>query len=219
LSQVRKGDISLSLIVEDSTITIETSRADMNFAKTAVYEVILALDDTIEKLKASYDPAEMKKELMDGEARPRSDLLSLIEANLISTELQGETKEAIITELVDLLASQGKVEDRDQVLTDVLEREKSMSTGMEHGIALPHAKTDGVTDIHVAVGVKKSGVNFDALDGEPSRLFILVVSPRKVSGPHIQFLAAIGAVLKDEARREEIINGGSRENTARLLKK
>jgi mannitol/fructose-specific phosphotransferase system IIA component (Ntr-type) len=218
LCQVRKGDISISIIVEESVITIETSREDMNFVKTAVYEVILALDDTIEKLKASYDPVLMKKDLMDGEARTRSDLLSLIDPGLISMNLQGETKDEVITELVDLLYSKGKILYREKALEDVLDRERSMSTGMENGIALPHAKTDGVADIHVAVGVKKSGVDFGSLDGEPSRLFIMVVSPRKVSGPHIQFLAAIAAVLRDEKRREEIIDGGSPENTARLLR-
>jgi mannitol/fructose-specific phosphotransferase system IIA component (Ntr-type) len=94
-----------------------------------------------------------------------------------------------------------------------------MSTGMQHGIALPHAKTEGVKDICVAVGIKKTGIDFDSMDGERSRLFIMVVSPKKVSGPHIQFLAAIGAVLKDDAVREQVINAGSRELVVNLLRR
>ena len=219
LSQARKDYIALSITEEESAVTIETSKSDMPFVKNAVYEVILRLSDTIQKLKDSADPAAMKKDLLDKDARASRDLLSLIEPESLCLRLTGETKEALITELVDILAARGRLLDRNQALADVLEREKAMSTGMEHGIALPHGKTDGIADIAVAVGVKKKGVDFDSMDGLPARLFILVVSPKKTSGPHVQFLAAIGAVLKDEALREKVINARSAEEAAALLKK
>jgi mannitol/fructose-specific phosphotransferase system IIA component (Ntr-type) len=90
---------------------------------------------------------------------------------------------------------------------------------MQHGIALPHGKTDGVKELAVAVGIKREGVDFESLDGEKSRLFILVVSPRRVSGPHVQFLAAVGAVLKDDAIREAVIAASSAEAAAELLRR
>jgi PTS system fructose-specific IIC component len=133
--------------------------------------------------------------------------------------LQGETKREIITELVDILAVKGKLLDRAQVLADVFEREESMSTGMEFGIALPHGKTDGVADTAIAVGIKKSGVNFESMDGEPSRLFILIVSPKKLSSLHVQFLAAVGAILGEEALREAVINAKTPEEAVDLLRK
>ena len=105
-----------------------------------------------------------------------------------------------------MLDAGGKLLDRETVIADVLEREKTMSTGMAHGIALPHAKTDGVADTIVAVGVKKEGVNFESLDGEPSRLFILIVSPKKAHSIHVQFLAAVGSILGEEEVRETVIN-------------
>ena len=219
LSQARKDDISLSITEEESAVTIETAKTDMPFVKNAVYEVILRLSDTIQKLKDSADPAAMKKELLDKDARTSRNLLSLIEPETITLELKGETKEAIITEMVDMLAARGKLLDRGVVLADVFEREKAMSTGMEYGIALPHAKTDGIHDIAVAVGIKKAGVDFEAMDGQPSRLFIMVVSPRKASGPHVQFLAAIGAVLKDESLRKALVNAESVEEAVGLLRK
>jgi Kef-type K+ transport system membrane component KefB/mannitol/fructose-specific phosphotransferase system IIA component (Ntr-type) len=219
LSQARKDDIALSITEEESTVTIETSKTDMPFVKNAVYEVILRLSDTIQKLKASSDPAAMKKELFDKDARTSRDLLSLIEPECLSLKLLGETKQEIITEMVDLLAVRGRLLDRNLVLADVLEREKAMSTGMEHGIALPHAKTDGIADIAVAVGIQKDGIDFDSMDGEVSRLFILVVSPKKTSGPHVQFLAAIGAVLQDPALREQVINASGADEAVSLLRK
>jgi fructose-specific phosphotransferase system IIA component len=190
----------------------------MPFVKTAVYEVILGLNEAIQKLKDSADPHALKRDLSAAEGRTSEDLLTLIREDCISLELRGETKEELISELVDILALRGKLEDRDTVLSDVLKREKTMSTGMQHGIALPHAKTEGVKDIAVAVGIKKEGVDFESLDGEKSRLFILVVSPRKTSGPHIRFLAAIGTVLNNEELRREVINARSKDRAAALLR-
>jgi Kef-type K+ transport system membrane component KefB/mannitol/fructose-specific phosphotransferase system IIA component (Ntr-type) len=219
LSQARKDDIALSIARPGNVLSIETARADMPFVKTAVYESILRLSETIQKLKDGADPASMRKDLMGGEGRTAQELLDLITGECTVMELRGSTKDEVLAELVDVLAAHGKLEDRDLVLRDVFEREKSMSTGMQHGIALPHAKTDGVRDICVAVGIKKEGVEFESLDGEKSRLFIMVISPRKVSGPHVQFLAAIGAVLNDDAVRERVIGCGSRDLAVRLLRR
>ncbi|MFP3089537.1 cation:proton antiporter [Treponema sp. TIM-1] len=219
LFQARKGDSALSITKKESALTIETSQVDMPFVKTAVYEVILGLHDTIQQLKRLSDPRAMKQELSSLEGRSREEVLSLIDPEGIILGLKGNTKEEIITELVDLLDRQGKLLNRDEALRDVLQREKTMSTGMEHGIALPHGKSEAVADICVAVGVKKEGVDFESLDGEKSRLFILMISPKKTSGPHIQFLAAIGAVLKDETLREQVISADFKEDVALLLQR
>jgi fructose-specific phosphotransferase system IIA component len=219
LSQARKDDIALSITEEESTVTIETSQADRTFVKTAMYEVILRLNDSIQRLKDSADPSEMKRELLDAGGRTSGEVLSLIREECFTLNLRGKTKEEIITELVDMLAEHGKLEDRDQVLSDVLQREKTMSTGMEHGIALPHAKSDGVKDICAAVGIAREGVEFEALDGESSRLFIMVVSPNKISGPHVQFLAAVGSVVNDPDIREQVINSRSIPQAIKLLRK
>ncbi|MDR3337453.1 MAG: cation:proton antiporter [Treponema sp.] len=217
LSQARKDDIALSITEEERVVTIETAKADMPFVKTSVYEVILRLNDAVQKLKDSSDPGAMKREIAGLEGRTSEQILALIQSQCITLNLKGETKEEVITELIDLLNNQGKLEDRDLALADVFQREKTMSTGMQYGIALPHAKTDGVKDIFVAVGIKKEGIDFESLDGEKSRLFILVVSPRKTSGPHVQFLAAIGTVLKDDITREAVINANDVEHAAILL--
>ncbi|MDR0290613.1 MAG: cation:proton antiporter [Treponema sp.] len=219
LSQARKGDIALFISEQGSTVTIKTSRADMPFVKNEIYEIILVLSDALHKLKASADPAEMKKSLLNLEARTTRDMFFLLEPENFSMALKGETKKEIITELVDILASTGRLRNRDQVLADVLEREESMSTGMEFGIALPHGKTDGVDDTAIAVGIKKPGINFDSMDGELSRLFVLIISPKKSSGLHVQFLAAIGAILGDDALREAVINAATPQEAVDLLLK
>ena len=219
LSQARKNDISLSICESGNSVSIVTAKTDMSFVKTAVYEVIVELHEAILKLKESSDPKALKKELLESGGRTSDDLLQLICSECTAIDLAGESKEEIITALVDLLAANGKLLDRDMVLADVLKRETAMTTGMENGIALPHAKTDGVEDLVVAVGIKRQGVEFDSLDGIPARLFIMVVSPKKSTGPHIQFLAAIGALLLNTTLCDEIINAETPEKVVELFSK
>jgi fructose-specific phosphotransferase system IIA component len=217
LCQARKDDITLTIIAEESRLTVETAGEDIHFVKVAIYEIILGLNDSIQKLKDSSDPYAMKQELAHMQGPAREDSLSLVTRENIIIDLKGETKQEIISEMVNLLDNNGMLQNRDEVLADVLNREKTMSTGMEHGIALPHAKTDGVDSIAVAVGIKKKGIDFDSLDGEKSRVFIMTVSPKKTTGPHIQFLAAVGSLLKDEEIREQVISANSREEILFLL--
>jgi len=218
LCQARKDDIVLSITGDATSVTIKTSKTDMHFAKTTIYEVIVNLHESLQKLRKYSDPQSMKKELAESCAVNRMDLLSHVSVECTSTSLSGTTKDGIITELVDILAKQKKLLDRDLVLKDVFDREKVMSTGMSHGIAIPHTRTDGVSDLQVAVGIKKGGIDFESLDNEKSRLFILVISPKKTSGPHIQFLAAIGALLSNNTLREEIINASSPEKVVKLMR-
>ncbi|OHE64109.1 MAG: sodium:proton exchanger [Treponema sp. GWC1_61_84] len=218
LSQARKGDISLSITEEEHKVTIETAKEDLLFVKTVVFEVIVKLNNSIEQLKTASDPAGMQKELSDLEGRTDSDLLKVIVPDCVELDLKGDDKEAIISELVTLLEKAGKIDDVTQAIEDVLQRERVMSTGMQHGIALPHAKSETVKELCVAIGLKREGADFESLDGEPSKLFIMVLSPKKASGPHIQFLAAIGSVLKDEGTRALVLEAETRDEVVRLLK-
>jgi mannitol/fructose-specific phosphotransferase system IIA component (Ntr-type) len=183
----------------------------MHFIKTAV-------DFVLNKLHLENEKSRPKSNASVLAGGGTYDPLDLIEPSCVTTDLKGETKEAIITELVGLLETEGKLANRDMVLADVLQRERTMSTGMQHGIALPHAKSEGVKAMCVAVGVKKTGMDFESIDGELSYLFVLLVSPKKISGPHIQFLASVGAILKDAATRERIMRAENAEEIVACLR-
>jgi fructose-specific phosphotransferase system IIA component len=219
LSQARKDDISLSIAEAESVIAVETSAMDMPFVKTAVYEVILGLNETVQKLKDSADPQAMKQALADSGGRTSDDILSLLQPDCVSLHLRGNTKEEILVEMVDILAEGGRLENRTLVLEDIFQREKTMSTGMQNGVALPHAKSDGVADMCVAVGIKAGGVDFESLDGKPSQIFIMVVSPRKTVGPHVQFLAAVSAALNNDEIRQKVAEANTRPQIVSLLRK
>ncbi|MDR2097106.1 MAG: cation:proton antiporter [Spirochaetaceae bacterium] len=217
LSQARKGDIVLSITESNNSVRIESSNANMNFVKTAVYEAIMDLHFAIMKLKNMSHTSVLKKELSEIDGKVPNEALNMIHANCIVPELKGESKEAVIEELVRHLAYKGKLDDFDRVLYDVLQREYITSTGMERGIAIPHAKTDGVKETIVAVGIKKSGVDFESVDGEKTRIVILVVSPVKMPNRHIQFLSAINLIFKDKDTIELVINAESPEAIAGIL--
>lgn len=116
-----------------------------------------------------------------------------------------DTKQGVIEEMVDFLAGSGKIHNREAALQAVLAREAKMSTGMQHGIAIPHGKTDSVDQLIVAVAISPKDIDFDAMDGNPSRIFIMTLSPENRTGPHIQFLAEISKVLGDETLRDQLV--------------
>jgi Kef-type K+ transport system membrane component KefB/mannitol/fructose-specific phosphotransferase system IIA component (Ntr-type) len=209
ISQARKGDVILSITESGNGVRIETSKANMHFAKTAMYEAVIDLHFTIVKLKNQSYTDELKKELSEVHGRVSADLLNLIQPNCIIPELQGDTKEEVIEELVKLLAYKGKLDDFELVLYDVLQREKIVSTGMERGIAVPHAKSEGAKETAVALGIKKAGIEFGSMDGAKAQIVVLVVSPLKNHNRHIQFLSAITAIFKDDAKIERVINAKS----------
>jgi PTS system nitrogen regulatory IIA component len=80
-----------------------------------------------------------------------------------------------------------------------------MSTGMQNGVAIPHGKTDSVKGLVAAVGLNKSGVDFDSMDGSPSTIFIMTVSPARRTGPHMQFLAEVSRLLGSAEEREKLL--------------
>jgi PTS system nitrogen regulatory IIA component len=135
-------------------------------------------------------------------------LKNILNPSVISTNLKSSDKEGVIKELLAILISAKLIpsEQEELVFNDLMEREHKMSTGIQHGVAIPHAKTKVVKSLVACIGVKESGVDFAALDGEPSTIFIMTLSPIDRVGPHVQFLAEVSMVIKEESARNAILN-------------
>jgi PTS system nitrogen regulatory IIA component len=144
-------------------------------------------------------------------------LNSVLTKNTISLHLKGANKQDIINELLDLLVESGKVKDRAAALAAVMDRESKMSTGMKHGIAIPHGKTSTVEDLVACIGISDNSVNFEALDGEPCRIFIMTLSPLEKTGPHLQFLAEISLLFKSPDKRAELLKASQPEEILHIL--
>jgi mannitol/fructose-specific phosphotransferase system IIA component (Ntr-type) len=215
--QMRKDTMFISLYTGPETFQFRTLRDDVSFIKTIVYEALLDLHAVVNKLKDLAKPESLRKEVAAGTGRTAMDLSQVVDPGCITLDIRETDKEGIITRLIDILDQNHKLQNRPQCLQAVLERENTMSTGMQHGIALPHGKTPGVSSMAVAVGIKKDGVDFQSIDGEPSTIFVLVISPENTTGPHIRFLASISAVLNDEDTRRQLLNCITPEQVYRIL--
>lgn len=133
----------------------------------------------------------------------------LLDGGKIIFDLKGKTKEELINELVDLFSEDKRVVDIQNVKTAVLEREKIMSTGVGKGFAIPHAKTNAVTDIIAGFGKLSEPIDFNALDGEPVNLIMLLVAKENQVGPHIKLLSRISRMINNDDFREKLANAGN----------
>lgn len=141
-------------------------------------------------------------------------LADLLDENRIIADLQTRDKYQAIEKLLDKLVEAGKVSDRQQALSDLIEREKYLSTGLENGLAVPHAKTSVVRELLLAFGLSKEGVEFDSLDGKPAHFIFLVLSPRETSGPHIKLLAQITRLFRSQDISEKLLKA---QNSSEIL--
>jgi PTS system nitrogen regulatory IIA component len=126
-------------------------------------------------------------------------LLERIEEKVIKVPLESVDKISVIRELVMILKDAGKIEDVEAVVDAVQARETLCSTGLDRGIAVPHAKTQAVNDLTIAIGISPKGIEFDALDGEVSKIFFLILAPPDQSGPHVQALSEIAKVSQSNS--------------------
>ena len=129
----------------------------------------------------------------------------LLSPDRVILPLHSTTKDEVIDELLDVLMKSGKVKDREEARQALQEREQKMSTGMEKGVAIPHGKCGCVDELVVAAGIAPEGIDFGALDKKPSYIFIMTLSPKERSGPHIQFLAEISQLLKHQETRDALL--------------
>ena len=144
-------------------------------------------------------------------------LKTVLTAETINLHLKGSNKSEIINELLDILTSAGKIQNREAALQAVMDREQKMSTGMKHGIAIPHGKSDTIQDLVACVGIADKSIDFDALDHEPCRIFIMTLSPVEKTGPHLQFLAEISLLFKSAEKRQEILAAHTPEELIKIL--
>ena len=144
-------------------------------------------------------------------------LMEILSGKSVIIGLKGQNKREILEELVNELEVGDKITDRDKVLQAVLDREDIMSTGIGHGIAIPHGKSEYATALGGVLGIKSEGINFNALDGKKTYIFFLLVSPLNISGPHIKALARISRVLKGEDFRQRLIGTVNREEALAII--
>ena len=123
-------------------------------------------------------------------------LSELITEDLILPSLQGTDIASILSEFAQAVCAAGKFSDSNILYERLYDREKQESTGIGNGVAIPHCKVDNLQQVVLAVGYSPVGVDFKAVDGQPTFFFFLVVSPSSSSVLHLRALAALSRLLR-----------------------
>jgi len=125
-------------------------------------------------------------------------LPDLLKEKYIELDLKEKEKTKLIAELVDIAAKPSRIKDGKTLFKAILEREKLGSTAIGSGIAIPHAKIRGIKKPLLILGRSAEGVDFDALDGEKTYLFFMLISPQEEVGLHLKILAKISHLVRDK---------------------
>jgi len=131
-------------------------------------------------------------------------LTELLSRSCVRVPLQAGDKTGAITELVGLLADNGRFADRAAVLKAVLEREQTRSTGIGYGLAVPHGKSAACPELAIAMGKPAAPIEFGSIDGRPVNFIVLLASPPERTGPHIQALARVSRLMLGEDFRKDV---------------
>lgn len=144
-------------------------------------------------------------------------LKEMLSKELINLNLSATTKEEAINELVDLLFYAGKISDKETFKKGILDREAHSSTGLEEGIAIPHAKNSAVISPAIAFGRIKNGIDYKSLDGEPTTLIFMIAAPENATDSHIETLSKLTTTLLDEEVKDRLLTCSTPDEVLTLL--
>lgn len=191
----------------EGEVFFECSERERSLINTVMMELSSGVEQSLRELQKPLDDVALRKNMQSVAPSSAAAVASNMLKNRFAIEalkprLLATTKQGAISELVSLLYENGLVMDRERAVQAVFEREQGLSTGLEHGLAIPHARTDAVTRLVCAVGLKKEGVDFDAADGKPARIVVLVLAPDNAATPQLQLIAQVCRLLDGKGRAE-----------------
>ena len=131
-------------------------------------------------------------------------ILDNLKKEAILDDLKSQDKKGIIEELVAPISNIASINHED-IVRVLLERERLGSTGIGNGIGIPHGKLKGIDSILLGFGLSRKGVNFESMDGQPTHIFFLLISPENSAGLHLKLLAQISKILKVDAFRDKLL--------------
>ena len=140
-----------------------------------------------------------------------------LQRDAIILDMKAATKEAALRELAGVAATLSGRFTEETLYNVLLERETVGSTGVGNGVAIPHGKIEGLDEILLCLGRSRTGINFDAIDNRPAHLFVLMLSPANKAGEYLQTLAAVSRILKQQDKRQQLLDSTSRDEIAALF--
>jgi len=144
-------------------------------------------------------------------------ICDVLDRNSILADLKARNKKGILEELVVPVAEIAGVSQKD--LTKVLmERERLGSTGIGGGIGIPHGKMKNLESLVLGFGLSRKGVDFESLDGQPTHIFFLLVTPENSTGLHLKLLARISRILKNDPFKSRLLEAADSDEILGIIK-
>ncbi|MDD5091373.1 MAG: cation:proton antiporter [Candidatus Wallbacteria bacterium] len=215
---LRKNEIFVTVRLNGLELEIDGPENFAAYIHTMFYEVIAELEHTMKRLQSMAGKENVGRQIFqdsslvnNGNHVPSSKSKNRISA--ASVDLIAGNKHQAIEEMLDLLITAGHLnrELREKAMIDIIERETAMSTGMQEGIAMPHARTCAVDHIVTAVGLKREGIDFGSLDRKPAKIIILTLAPKSMSQPYLQHMAEMASRVKDDKGRSAVLSSTTPE--------
>ncbi len=137
-------------------------------------------------------------------------ILDVLPKEAIIDNLQAQDKNGILEELVRPIADMTGLDNKDLVQV-LIERERLGSTGIGGGIGIPHGKLKDLESLVLGFGIARKAVDFDSMDGRPTHIFFLLLTPENSTGLHLKLLARISKILKHDPFKDKLLNAADRE--------
>ena len=142
----------------------------------------------------------------------------ILNAGVIAVNLEAADKEDALKNVIALAANSEKILDINKVSETIHEREKLVSTGVGKGFAIPHGKTDAISDIVAAFAITKDPIDFDSIDGEPVRFIFLLVGKETLLNTHIKLLSRISRLMNKDEFRDKLLEAKTSEEVLNIFR-
>lgn len=142
-----------------------------------------------------------------------------INQNLIKMNLKSEDKDSVIKEMIEIMAENEIITDKEEVIKKAMEREAKGTTGVGKGVAIPHVKSNAVKRPAVAFGRSDTGIDYGSMDEKPSHLFFLITVPEESHDEHLKLLAQLSRNLVHDDFRDSLLEAEDAEEVMSILEK
>jgi nitrogen PTS system EIIA component len=143
-------------------------------------------------------------------------ILDALNKEAILVDLKARDKKGVIEELVQPVARIARTDSEDLVRV-LMERERLGSTGIGGGVGIPHGKLKGLETLALGFGLSRKGVDFESMDGRPTHIFFLLLTPENSTGLHLKLLARISRILKNDPFRERLMKSTDRDEVYGII--
>lgn len=144
-------------------------------------------------------------------------ILDVLRKEAVVIDLKAREKKAVIEELVAPMAEISGVSSGDLVKV-LMERERLGSTGIGGGIGIPHGKLKGLESLIVGFGLSRKGVDFESMDGRPTHIFFLLVTPENSIDVHLKLLSQISRILKNDLLKQRLRNAQTSDDILDIIR-